>query len=221
MTEKKNKLTVVSLFAGAGGLDIAACSTGAVGRLLSTDSNSVFLQTAIDNMPAHFPAVDHRHLVADAHDLTGNVLQDALGTDEIDIVMGGPPCDDFTTFGRKHGADGEKAPLIMEFSRLVSELRPKAFLFENVPNLARQFDGFFDSFLESFPKDYGAIKKDTLAAMMFGAPTKRERLFAVGFRDTRQQVAFRFPAPTHGETTSQMTIFEEGADLKPDRKSVV
>lgn len=215
MTEKKNKLTVVSLFAGAGGLDIAACSTGEVDRLFSTDSNPVFLQTLIDNMPIHFPTINHKYLVTDVRKLTGNMIQEALGTDEIDIVMGGPPCDDFTTFGRKKGTGGTKAPLIMDFARLIHELKPTSFLFENVPNLSRQFQPFFKEFLLSIMSNYGEIKWRILHAQDYGSPTLRKRLFAVGFKDRRQYDAFEFPSPIFKDSQTSSSLFECGLAQKP------
>jgi len=215
MGDKNKKLTTVSLFAGAGGLEIAACSTSLVGRLFSTDSNQVFLQTVIDNITTHFSGIKHSHLVIDARELTGSMIGEALGTNEIDLVMGGPPCDDFTTFGRKRGTTGEKAPLIMEFSRLISELRPKAFLFENVPNLTRQFNRFFVDFLDSFPKAYGTIKWEILSAMNYGAPTLRKRVFAVGFMGEKPRERFQFPTPIRGAANGQRSLFVNDTDLDP------
>ena len=211
----KKKLTIVSLFAGAGGLDFAVCSTGLVERLFSSDRNEIFLQTVVENFSTHFPYVDHRYFRADAHELTKYNIYEKLETDEIDIVIGGPPCDDFTPFGKKRGANGMKAPLIFEYSRLVTELRPRAFLFENVPNLTRQFKDFFEDFLGTFPQEYVPISWKILAAMNYGSPTLRKRVFAVGFLEKAKQQLFRFPQPTHGETNKQLALFEENNKLKP------
>lgn len=211
----KGKLTVVSLFAGAGGLDIAVCSSGRVGTLLSTDSNPVFLQTVIDNLPRHFPDVTHRHIVADARDLSSDKVRKVLGTQNIDIVIGGPPCDDFTPYGRKKGEAGEKAPLVFEFVRLLGELKPRAFLFENVPNLTRQFNGFWQKLLESFPSEYQTVSWSVLAAKNFGAPTVRQRVFAVGFRESADRESFEFPVPTHGEVNGQFFLPGIKNNFKP------
>jgi len=202
----EEKLTIVSLFSGAGGLDIAACSSGRVGTLLSTDSNPVFLQTVVDNLPCHFPDVTHRHIVADARDLSGDTIIKKLGSPRVDIVIGGPPCDDFTPYGRKKGATGDKAPLIFEFVRMVGELKPRAFLFENVPNLTRQFKDYWQKLLEAFPDEYQPVSWAVLAAKNFGAPTVRERVFSVGFRKSSDREAFEFPSPTHGEAKGQLPL---------------
>jgi len=208
-------LQIVSLFAGAGGLDIAACSTGLVDRLLSSDSNQVFLQTLIDNMPTHFPAVDHRHVAANACDLTASILQEAIGTKNIDIVMGGPPCDDFTCFGKRRGLEGTKAALVFEFSRLVLELRPRAFLFENVPNLKRQFPNILNDLIASFRQVYDVRHIGLLSASDYGSPTRRERLLVVGFLSEEMSNAFSSPVPTHGDQDRYPMLFESEAGRLP------
>lgn len=215
MTEGKNKLNVVSLFAGAGGLDIAACSTGAVDRLFSTDSNPVFLQTVIDNMPTHFPTVDHRYLVADARRLTGDMIRQILNTDKIDMVIGGPPCDDFTSTGRKRGLNGDKAPLIFEYSRLIGETKPEVFVFENVPNLKMMCTDAFDELMSRLSNTGYSLKSEILEASSFGVPSIRKRLFIIGSRSHKIMHVFFFPAPTHGNSSKQATLVDQTPSLRP------
>ncbi len=222
-------LKVVSLFAGAGGLDIAFCETGRVAELFSTDSHPVFLQTVINNLPRHFPKVRHSHLVADARKLTGTEICDVV-PGPIDLVIGGPPCDDFTSFGLKRGMGGEKGPIIFEYARLVGELEPRAFLFENVPNLQTMCSEGFAELLKRLSGHGYSVAHQTLAACDFGAPTVRQRLFVVGFRSEVGASSFAFPSRTHGRigesdlfnSTSAMlpfvTVGEALADL-PDVKS--
>jgi|GEM_PF-2030703 len=191
-------LKVVSLFAGAGGLDIAFCETGHVAELLSTDSHPVFLQTIINNLPKHFPNVRHSHLVADARKLTGTEIR-GVTPGPFDLVIGGPPCDDFTSFGLKRGMGGEKGPIILEYARLIGELKPRAFLFENVPNLQKMCSEGFAELLERLSGHGYSITHQILAACDFGAPTVRQRLFVVGFKTEAAVSAFEFPSKTHGE----------------------
>jgi DNA (cytosine-5)-methyltransferase 1 len=214
VTEKKNKLNVVSLFAGAGGLDIAACSTGAVGRLFSTDSNPVFLQTIIDNMPGHFPDVLHSHIVADAKELDGEQIRQQLASDKIDLVIGGPPCDDYTRFGKKRGADGPKGLLIFEFARLVRELSPRAFIFENVPNLAAQFHAVFNQLLNRFRESNYHVIWNVLSASDFGSPTQRKRIFVVGIPMSLFREIYKFPLPTHSNASEQLSLHGVNQSLR-------
>jgi DNA (cytosine-5)-methyltransferase 1 len=206
-------LRIVSLFAGAGGLDIAFCETGAVSEMFSTDSQSVFLQTVVDNLPTHFPKVRHSHLVVDARTLVASEVLNAIAS-PIDLVIGGPPCDDFTTYGLKRGMDGEKGPIIFEFARLVGELKPRAFLFENVPSLRGMCSQGFEELLKRLSAHGYSVAHQTLSACDFGAPTVRQRIFVGGFKNGLGNGAFNFPTKTHGETT-QSDLFDSQSTALP------
>ena len=210
----KDLLTVVSLFAGAGGLDIGVCRTKKVGRLFSTDSHKVFLQTIVENMPTHFPKVRHSHLVADAIDLTGPMIRKSLGTINVDLVIGGPPCDDFTSTGRKRGAQGDKAPLIFQFARLVGELQPRAFLFENVPNLKKMCGRALDALNKQFKSYNYWLRESILDASAYGVPSIRKRIFIAGFKDIDAANLFQFPEPLYVGPSKQQTLFV-GARVPP------
>lgn len=215
MTKNKRGLTIVSLFSGAGGLDLAACRTGQVGRLLSTDSNSTFLRTVVVNIPRHFPGVDHRYICSDVCALNGEAIRKALGRTKIDLVIGGPPCDDFTSFGRKRGMLGDKAPLIFEYARLVEELKPTAFLFENVPFLQARFSDVFNMLRDRLALIGYRAKSSILEASAFGSPTMRKRLFLVGTLDLRGVRDVCFPRSTHGDTTIEPSLFDVETALAP------
>ena len=207
-------LRIVSLFAGAGGLDIAACSSGRVISLVSTDSHSIFLSTTERNIPRHFPSVKHRSIGSDARDLKGSELLEAAGG-SVDLVIGGPPCDDFTKTGLRRGFDGAKGPLIYEFVRLVDELKPRFFVFENVPNLAVQFADEFSHFTAYFKEAGYQVRWEILSANDYGAPTMRKRIFMVGASSQADIDSYRFPEPTHAPGRSFPTLFDESSELKP------
>jgi DNA (cytosine-5)-methyltransferase 1 len=193
------KLGVVSLYAGAGGLDIAACRTGMVEAIVSTDANATFLSTIEQNLPAHFPEIRHATIVEDGRTVEGSVLKKLLGESTPDIVMGGPPCDDYTKYGLRRGFEGDKGPLIFEFLRVVEEIKPECFVFENVPNLAQQFRGVFERFLERVEKIGYHSKCSILKACDYGSPTLRSRVFVVGWNNASKNKDFHFPEPTHGD----------------------
>jgi DNA (cytosine-5)-methyltransferase 1 len=210
----QRKVCIVSLFSGAGGLEIAACKTGKVEAIVSTDSNATFLSTVDKNMPTHFPRVRHASIVADAKELKGATLRKLLGSTP-DIVMGGPPCDDYTQFGKRRGHDGEKGPLIFQFLRVVDELKPACFIFENVPNLARQFKDVFHVFVKRSQEIGYFTQWSILKACEYGAPTLRTRIFVIGWRDERLNAAFRFPDATHANPETFPFLSTLGAPLKP------
>ncbi len=192
-------MNVLSLFSGAGGLDIAACSTGKIKRIVSTDANATFLETTKINLPQHFPEVGHASIVSDARILKGAELINLLGGD-VNIVMGGPPCDDFTSSGLRRGVQGLKGGLLYEFLRIVYETRPECFIFENVPNLARQFKLEYEGFLAELSCLGYSVMWELLKACDFGSPTIRQRVFAVGWNTTRVSLGYEMPKPTHGDS---------------------
>ena len=209
-----SKVNIVSLFAGAGGLDIAACNTGRVAAITSTDSNPIFLSTLEKNLPRHFPEVRHSIIATDVLELHAETIRKTLGHG-VDIVMGGPPCDDYTQFGKRRGFSGEKGPLIFEFLRLVDELKPACYVFENVPNLARQFKDVFGRFLKKSQEIGYFSKWALLKACDYGAPTLRTRVLVIGWRNKSENEDFYFPLPTHGDQTESVLLLEPTIALKP------
>ena len=210
----ERKVRIVSLFSGAGGLEIAACRTDLVEAIASTDSNATFLSTVERNMPTHFPEVRHAAIVADAKELKGQIMRDLLGAAP-DIVMGGPPCDDYTQFGKRRGIAGDKGPLIFQFLRLVDELSPTCFVFENVPNLARQFKDVFQSFLKQTQEIGYYLKWSILKACDYGSPTLRSRVLVVGWKDPQDSCRFQFPSPKYGDPIESSLLAHSGNLLKP------
>jgi len=209
-----SQVRIVSLFSGAGGLEIAACQTGLVAAVVSTDSNATFLSTVEKNMPAHFKRVRHAAIVADARELQGETMRALIGGAP-DVVMGGPPCDDYTQFGKRRGIAGEKGPLIFEFLRVVAETRPTCFVFENVPNLARQFKDVFQSFLKRVQDIGYSYKWAILKACDYGSPTIRSRVFVVGWRRSQDNRDFEFPLPKFGDPQEPSLLLHTESILKP------
>lgn len=194
-------------------MDIAFCETGRIAALFSTDSHPVFLQTVVNNLPKHFPTVRHSHLVADARKLTGTEICEAF-PEPIDLVIGGPPCDDFTLYGLKKGMKGNKGPIIFDFARIVGDLKPRAFLFENVPSLRGMCPDGFAELLDRLSGHGYSVAHQKLAACDFGAPTVRQRLFVVGFRIEASARNFAFPLRTHGEI-DQIDLFNSTSTILP------
>ena len=193
---QNKKLKIISLFSGAGGLEIGASETSLISDIFSSDRNEKFYNTLSSNMKTHYPHINHSGLVVDAKDLSGKLILEKSKFSP-DIVMGGPPCDDFTTTGRRMGGKGDKGGLIFDFLRIVYDLDAPCFIFENVPNLAKQFKFYFEDFLKQ-SIEYGYhIKWDILKANDFGAPTQRSRIFVVGFKDPQKLNSFQFPNPSH------------------------
>lgn len=120
------------------------------------------------------------HILADVAELSASeVLRDAGGT--VDGVFGGPPCQGFSTIGRRL-PDDPRRQLLGHFFRMVSELRPKFFIMENVVGLQQGTAAeVLRSAIDGVSGHYDIAGPWVLDAADFGAATKRPRLFVLGF----------------------------------------
>lgn len=214
-------LTSVELFAGAGGLAQGVARAGFHPRLVA-EWNKDACQSLRDNQARGFKLLqgwpvretDVRHI--DFEEFEG-----------VDLVSGGPPCQPFS-IGGKHTSQADNRDMFPEAVRAVREIRPRAFIFENVKGLTRAtFHNYFE-YLRlqlQYPElrttggqDWTAhlarleqhhlsgnqtelsyrIVTEVLQAADYGVPQKRERVFFVGFRSDLD-VNWHFPAPTHSQ----------------------
>lgn len=120
------------------------------------------------------------------------------GTDfknQIDIFVGGSPCQSFSSVGFQHGLEDTRGTLFYEYARLVKEIQPKAFIYENVRNLINHDKGkTWDIIRDVFNSLGYKISFAVLNAGDYGIPQNRRRLFIVGFLDN--SVDFSFPQPS-------------------------
>ena len=172
-----NDPKVIDVFAGVGGLSLGAARAGF----------TVALAVEIDKhaLAAHkknFPKT--KHLDADIAKLTGvDLLHHAeIKTGELDGLIGGPPCQGFSVIGHRRIADARNN-LFRKFFALVAESRPKFFLAENVLGiLDEQYADIRKEALESVSHDYVLLDPMRFKASDFGAATRRERAFFIGYR---------------------------------------
>ena len=112
----------------------------------------------------------------------------------VDLLVGGTPCQDFSVAGLRAGLAGDRGRLTVEFVRLLERLRPRWFLWENVPGVLSADRGrAFGIFLGALGKlGYGFAYR-VLDAQYFGVPQRRRRVFVVGyFGDWRPPAAVLF-----------------------------
>lgn len=104
---------------------------------------------------------------------------------KIDLMAGGPPCQGFSSMGRRNPSD-HRNDLILEYARAVIEIRPKTFIMENVPGLLwPQNRALLDRAIEILSKRYTVLEPVQLNASDFGVPTVRSRVFFVGYDPDR------------------------------------
>lgn len=140
----------------------------------------------------------------------------------VDVIIGGPPYQGFSVSGKRL-IDDERNKLYKNFVRIVSEIKPKVFIMENVPGLVRLFDGVFGTqIIEDFSSIGYKVKMDILSSDNYGVPQKRTRVFFVGIKGTyfSHETEYKFPLPTHGENTKLPFVTCEDAisdlDFVPD-----
>ncbi|WP_433315894.1 DNA cytosine methyltransferase [Micromonospora chersina] len=204
-------LNCISVFSGGMGLDVGLEQAGFAIRL-AADNMPAAVATAKANRP-DLPVFD-----SDVQRLSADVVYDMSGLKpgEIDLISGGPPCQSFSTAGKRLGLDDqEKGPLVFEFVRLVQELQPRAFLMENVKGLLsasltwRQLPynnngkiiddlhgSLFRELCRRFEEIGYSLGVKEINAADYGVPQLRHRVFLMGYRDGRPAT---FPDPTHSK----------------------
>ena len=125
--------------------------------------------------------------------------------DEVDLFVGGSPCQSFSLVGKQMGLSDTRGTLFYEFARLVSEIKPKCFIYENVRAVLSNDNGRTWEVMSKVFSEIGyRWSCKILNAKDYGIPQNRERLFVVGFRkDLQLDNSFEFPPPKKLSRTMQ------------------
>lgn len=184
MSNKK----VLDLFCGCGGLSYGFELAG-YEILLGIDSNSWATKSFEKNHK------NSKTLCGDIEKITAETIKKTIGDSEIDVFVGGPPCQGLSLSGpRKY--DDPRNRLFLSYVRLAKELKPKAFVLENVPSLATLYKGRIkDEIVKEFTNLGYKVSYQVLHAADYGVPQTRKRIFFVGLLDSTKN--FTFPIPTH------------------------
>lgn len=212
------QLPVVSLFSGAGGLDLAVeradaeplasddLGNGLLRVTVATDYNEPALQT----LEANFHGT--KTLTGDIREVpTADILAAAgLRSQEPVLVVGGPPCTPFSKSGfwleQKRESRDPNASLLDEYVRVVRDSRPEAFILENVQGLTyKTHKAQFDRLLKGLGELGYNPQWRVLLAADYGVPQLRRRVFVVGRRDGKK---FEFPEPTHSGWSEHTRTFD-------------
>lgn len=180
---------VVDLFAGVGGLSYGFSKLPDFNVLVA---NEIERDISIAYTLNH-PSVNM--LNCDINSLTEEMLLKALNGQNVDLIVGGPPCQSYSTVGKRRMDD--RANLFMQYKRVLQILNPRAFVFENVTGILSMDKGrLFPKIQQEFEKLGYELKYKVLDAVDFGVPQHRERVILVGFKGSNP---FEYPEPTHGE----------------------
>jgi len=174
-----NAPTVISTFAGAGGSSLGYSMAG-YRELLAVEWDD----NAVETFQLNFPGVPVYHgdiaklSVDECMELAG-----LTGPGELDVLDGSPPCQGFSTAGKRDFGD-DRNQLFREYVRLLRGLRPKVFVMENVSGMVKGIMKliFADIMRELKASDY-IVSARLLNAMYFNVPQSRERMIFIGVRD--------------------------------------
>ncbi len=116
---------------------------------------------------------------------------------QVDLFVGGSPCQSFSLVGKQRGLEDTRGTLFYEYARLIDEIKPKVFIYENVRAVTSHDGGKTWKKMQEVFKEIGySFSWTVLNAKNYGIPQNRERLFVVGIReDMLGEKAFEFPAP--------------------------
>ena len=163
-------MRAVSLFSGVGGLDMGFERAG-IETVLQAERDPWCLEV----LARHWPQTER---VTD--------VRDVRGVGGIDLIYGGFPCQDVSVAGKRAGLGGERSGLWFEFHRVLSELRPRWAVIENVPGLLSSNDGRdFGVILDGLGELGYSVGWAVLDAQHFGVPQRRRRVFIVAGATSR------------------------------------
>ena len=200
-----NNRNVISLFSGAMGLDIGLARAG-----LNIVIGQDFDKSCVETMQANGHAV----LCGDIREIKAPDLLEETGmkVGEPFLICGGPPCQPFSTAGKRLGINDPRGSLFMDFIRMIDYIRPRFFVMENVKGIIssplkhvpieerdesdpeQQLGTVLDVILNEFNKLNYKTVYGVLDAVNYGVPQFRERFVLIGSRDNED---IFLPVPTH------------------------
>ena len=215
------RLTAISLFTGAGGLDLG-CEQAGFRTCAAVECDPVAQQTILVNAASWQPELEPSAVFSDIVTLDYEELLDAasLAAGEVDLLHGGPPCTPFSKSGywlayKRAGAD-PKASLLDNYAEALRALRPKAFVMENVYGLAYQNQNrpILNRFIAAVGAAGYSFDSQIILAADYGVPQVRQRLLCVGLREDlldapAEEWRFGWPPDTHAGPHERRTDWDE------------
>lgn len=187
-----SQMRIVDLFSGAGGLTFGFYYNRENNTFVRNENCNIIFANEYDHAAAesfriNFP--DINMINQDIKELTEEQVRALIGEEEVDLIIGGPPCQSYSTIGRRVYDD--KAKLYNEYYRMLSIIRPRMFLFENVKGMLSMKDEKGNLVIDNIKNMFENINEelgynivyDTIDAVNYGVPQHRERVFIIGIRN--------------------------------------
>lgn len=155
---------------------------------------------------ALYDGMGEHNYVKDAYMANYNIAEDKWHEDirffdahefegDLDIMVGGSPCQSFSNYGKKLGLEDVRGTLFYDYARVISESKPKIFIYENVENVTKNDSGKTWKVMFDVWQSLGYhIEWSILNAKDYNHPQLRSRLFLIGFRNDIYTKQYKFPA---------------------------
>lgn len=197
--------SLIDLFAGVGGLSLGFEMAG-FNAILANEYDSSIANAYVKNRP---------HVKMIVNDITKLPIQETFSEYErkVDLVIGGPPCQGFSQKGQRRSVNDPRNFLFQYYYKVVSLVKPKYFVMENVPTLLTSENGYFKREIENLFGNIGyKITADVLNASDFGVPQNRKRAVIIG---RLGEYALQMPKPNFEKTSiwdaiSDLSYLESG-----------
>ncbi len=191
-------MRALSLFSGCGGLDLGARQAG-IETVLAIDNDAIAIDTYKRN-------ISNDAIVADLTNITSLALPS-----NIDLLIGGPPCQGFSSAGPKR-ADDPRNKLWGAYLQVLKKSNAKSFLLENVPGFESELSNFLEEVEKIFPGKF-RIEHKKLISQYYGVPQFRHRLFVIGVLK-KYADKILWPKPTDIEVFNYTKKFPSMITLK-------
>lgn len=197
-------MNVISLFSGAGGLDLGFLQAG-FNIILANESDKTIWPTYELNFSTPLIKDDLRKISTKAFP-------------KCDGIIGGPPCQSWSDAGNLKGINDPRGILFFEYIKIIKQINPLFFVIENVPGIAsKKHIAPFNAIKYLLEKSGYILHIKTLNAIDYKVPQTRKRLFIVGFQK-KLNIPFKFPKPSPLKLTLKDAIWDLRINALPWRK---
>ena len=203
LSNKKSTVRVATLFSGIGAVEHALDRLGV--------KHEIIFASDIDKFCKQSYTANYNIQESNWHDDVTK-LNAKKYKNNIDLLVGGSPCQTFSMVGKRRGLEDTRGTLFYDFARIINETKPKVFIYENVQGLLNHDEGRTWLVVQDVFNKLGyKIYSQILNSKDYGIPQNRKRIFVIGFKD--KSTEFKFPQKIPIESTMQ-DFLEDFIDSK-------
>ena len=200
-------MRIISLFSGCGGLDLGFEKAG-----FNIPVANEFDKTIYETFKINHPST--KLIEGDVRQITKLDIEKYLEGQEVDGIIGGPPCQSWSEAGTLRGIEDARGQLFFDYIRILKEFEPKFFLAENVSGmLANRHSEAVKNIISLFNDAGYDVTLTLVNAKDYGVAQERKRVFYIGFRKDLN-IKFNFPKGSTEDDGSKLTLRDVIWDLK-------